>query len=111
MCSVRSCPVHTLIIFRVCSCACMLENVCCYDTQDADDVSALSGEVKQSLRSALSVLGVNHEGNVHAGEERSTFVLGLDAEDLREVASYHYSTHCSTSGQEKSAVYTNNYSL
>lgn len=42
-----------------------------------------------SLKSALSVLGVSHGGLMHNGEEHNIFMLGLDAEDLREVVRSH----------------------
>lgn len=55
--------------------------------QDTADTGALSDEARVSLKSALSVLGVSHDGLMHNGEEHNIFVLGLDAEDLREVVS------------------------
>lgn len=53
--------------------------------QDSGDTGALSDKARTSLKSALSVLGVSHDGLIYNGEEHSIFVLGLDAEDLREV--------------------------
>ena len=41
--------------------------------------------MRASLKSALTVLGVSHDGVKHKGEEHNIYVLGLDAEDLREV--------------------------
>ncbi|CAM9511324.1 unnamed protein product, partial [Ectocarpus sp. 13 AM-2016] len=61
-----------------------------FTEEDAGDTSSLSDGAKASLKSALSVLGVCHDGLTHNGEEHSIFVLGLDAEDLREVVSRRY---------------------
>ncbi|CBJ30460.1 conserved unknown protein [Ectocarpus siliculosus] len=63
-----------------------------FTEEDAGDTSSLSDGAKASLKSALSVLGVCHDGLTHNGEEHSIFVLGLDAEDLREVVSRRYVT-------------------
>lgn len=56
--------------------------------QDTGDCSSLSDGARTSLKSALSVLGVSHDGLLHNGDEHSIFVLGLDAEDLREVVRF-----------------------
>ncbi len=53
--------------------------------QDVGDSSALSDEARAALKSALAVLGVSHDGLIHNNEEHNVFMLGLDAEDLREV--------------------------
>lgn len=54
-------------------------------SQDTGSTSILPDGVRASLKSALTVLGVSHDGVKHNGEEHNIFVLGLDAEDLREV--------------------------
>lgn len=59
----------------------------CPPGQDTEAASALSSSVKESLRSALSVLGVSHEDGIASDPEDTTLVLGLEAEDLREVVS------------------------
>lgn len=56
--------------------------------QDSGDTGALPDKTRASLKSALSVLGVSHDGLVYNGEEHNIFVLGLDAEDLREVVRF-----------------------
>lgn len=38
------------------------------------------------------MLGVSHDGLIYNGEEHSIFVLGLDAEDLREVVRFSDAT-------------------
>ncbi|CAM9179945.1 unnamed protein product [Ectocarpus fasciculatus] len=61
-----------------------------FTEEDTGDTSSLSEGAKASLKSALSVLGVCRDGLTHNGEEHSIFVLGLDAEDLREVVFRRY---------------------
>ncbi|CAM9102993.1 unnamed protein product, partial [Hapterophycus canaliculatus] len=63
---------------------------------DTGNCSSLSDTARTSLKSALSVLGVSHDGLVHNGDEHSIFVLGLDAEDLREVVFRRYVASAST---------------
>lgn len=65
-------------------------NLCLADCscfQDISGGSSIPDGTKDSLKAALSVLGVSHDGVTHNSEEHNVFVLGLDAEDLREVVS------------------------
>lgn len=70
----------------------------CLSQQDSANEEALSDETKQSLTSVLSMLGVIHDNVKHKGDAHGIFVLGLDAEDLREVVSVIHSQHCCVSG-------------
>ena len=68
--------------------------------QDTAGAGTLSDKTKQSLTSALSVLGVSHDDVMLHGNQHHIFVLGLDAEDLREVVRIN-STLCKVSCVEQ----------